>query len=125
MQQCSDMTSCKLCNGLEKRYSFDPRLAFDFAPDELYASAYLQGCQYCLVILEGLQQSGTFYSGVFQKDVRRVYARCCDERQGHFDTLSVEMYFVDERPKLQLKFYTKTPERKLIVSHFPSLLGFC
>mgnify|MGYP004501149717 CR=1 FL=1 len=102
------MAPCELCNNLEKEYAFDPRLAFDFTPDELWASAHDQGCVCCLVILSGFQQSSTFYSGNFQRHVKRIYARCRAERQDHLDTLSLELYFVDERPKLELEFYSMT-----------------
>jgi hypothetical protein len=102
------MARCALCNDQEKRDKVDARLAFDFTPLELLRSAFEQGCSSCLVILEGFRQSEiTTWS--FQHDVRRVYARCCGKRNYHHDSLLLEVYFTDDRPKLELEFYSLQP----------------
>jgi hypothetical protein len=102
------MARCPLCNDQEKRDDTDARLAFDFTPEELLLSAFEQPCSSCLVILEGLRQSETD-DWSFQHDVRRVYARCCGKRKYHPDSLLLEVYFTDDRPKLELEYYSLHP----------------
>ena len=106
------MARCALCNDQEKRDEVDSRLAFDFTPLELLQSAFEQGCSSCLVILEGFRQSETT-TWSFQHDVRRVYARCCGKRNYHSDSLLLEVYFADDRPKLELEFYSLQPHGML------------
>jgi hypothetical protein len=104
------MACCALCHNLEKRDVDDLRLAFDFIPSELQRSAHDHGCQSCLVIYKGLRQAETLYSGEFHKDVKIVYARCRGERGDHRDSLTLEVYFIDERPKFKLEFYSLHPD---------------
>jgi hypothetical protein len=96
--------SCALCNDQEKRDEGDVRLAFDFTPEELLHSARDGRCDSCLVILAGLQQATTLGLSSFEDDVRRVNARCRGQRHGRCDTLSLEVYFLDERPRLELEY---------------------
>jgi hypothetical protein len=51
------MDGCKLCNSLEKRHERDPRLGFQFTPDELIDSAFKEDCEFCAIILQGLRKS--------------------------------------------------------------------
>ncbi|KAH7071302.1 heterokaryon incompatibility protein-domain-containing protein [Paraphoma chrysanthemicola] len=99
------MSRCALCNDQVKRNEDDPRLAFDFTPEQLIQSAFDQTCDSCLVILEGLRQSETL-DWSFRRDIRRVYARCCSARGSIQDTLRLEVYYVDDRPKLELEYYS-------------------
>jgi hypothetical protein len=103
------MSPCALCNDQEKKNEDDVRLAFDFTPGELLRSALHGRCDFCLLILEGLRQAKTLGLGCFEEDVRRVNARCRGQRRGRCDTLSLEVYFVDERPKLELEYCTFQP----------------
>ena len=109
------MTRCALCNDQTKRDEDDARLAFDFTPDQLNGSAFGQGCDSCLVILEGLRQSET-PDWSFQRDIRRVYARCRNKRLNLDETLRLEIYFVDDRPKLELEFYSLQPHGMLLTT---------
>jgi hypothetical protein len=106
------MIRCALCNDQVKRDEGDERLAFDFTPSQLQRSAFDNGCESCLVILEGLRQSeGKDWR--WYRDIRRVYARCLSKQGAFQDTLRLEIYFVDDRPKLELEYYSLQPHRKL------------
>jgi hypothetical protein len=107
------MIRCSLCNDLVKRDEDDARLAFDFTPGQLKRSAFDKSCESCLVILEGLWQSQT-QDWSFERDVRRVYARCNSKRGSSQDTLRLEVYYEDDRPKLELEYYSLQPHRKLL-----------
>jgi hypothetical protein len=111
------MVRCSLCNDLVKRDEEDARLAFDFTPRQLVRSAFDEGCESCLVILEGLWQSQTQHWSL-QCDVRRVYARCNSRRGAFQDTLRLEVYYEDDRPKLELEYYSLQPHRKLLACLF-------
>lgn len=119
------MPPCALCNDQQKRDEDDARLGFDFTPEELLRSACDKNCDSCLVILEGLRRSGLLESYSFEEDVRRVYVRCCGQRGNLNDTLSVEMYFVDERPKVELEFYSLQPQGKSTVFFIATLVWGC
>jgi hypothetical protein len=103
------MAKCTLCNDQDKKNEDDARLAFDFTPDQLRYSAYENNCESCLVLLEGFRQAQTVYLKDFQKDVRTVTARCRGQHNGRDDTLTLEAYFHDERPKLELEYYSLQP----------------
>jgi hypothetical protein len=98
------MSPCALCNDQEKRDEDDVRLAFDFTPEELLQSARDGRCESCLVILEGLRQATPLGLSSFEDDVRRVSVRCRGQRRGRCDTLSLEVYFLDDRPRLELEY---------------------
>ncbi|KAH8731948.1 heterokaryon incompatibility protein-domain-containing protein [Phaeosphaeriaceae sp. PMI808] len=102
------MDRCALCLDQVKRDEEDARLGFDFTPEELIKSAFYQGCDSCLVILEGLRQSET-PDWSFQRDIRRVYTTCHSKRGSFQDTLRLEIYFIDDRPKLELEYYSLQP----------------
>lgn len=102
------MAFCGLCHNLEKKDEGDARLAFDFTPEEIVRSAYEGPCDSCTVILEGLRQVES-NEWTFQRDVRRVYARCCSIRKSYHDSLTLEVYFVDDRPKIELEFFSLQP----------------
>jgi hypothetical protein len=107
------MIRCSLCHDQAKKNEDDARLAFEFTPKQLSRSAFARGCESCLVILEGLRQSET-PDWSFQRDIRIVYAICHD-RLGSFQcTLRLEIYFIDDRPKLELEYYSLQPHRKLV-----------
>lgn len=104
------MLPCPLCSDLEKKHEDRVRLAFDFAPRELVQSAASnesqQRCRCCVVMLEGIRswQAQTKSKWSFETDVRRVYARCRGMEGGNSDTLKLEVYFSDDRPKLELEY---------------------
>lgn len=108
------MIRCALCNDQVKRDEDDDRLGFDFTPTQLQRSAFEQRCESCLLILEGLRQSeGQDWR--WYRDIRRVYAKCLGRRGTVQDTLRLEIYFVDDRPKLELEYYSLQPHRKPIL----------
>jgi hypothetical protein len=99
------MARCNLCNDQEKKDEDDVRLAFDFTPDKLIQSASRRGCSSCTVILDGIRESET-HSWSFEQHVRQVYARCRGTHNQKSDSLSLEIYFKDDRPKLELEFFS-------------------
>lgn len=109
------MQRCALCYDQKEKLEGDGRLGFDFTPEELCRSVSLGRCDSCLVILEGLRQS-ELGRWSFDHDVRRVYARCLVRRGGFQDTLRLEIYFEDERPKVELEFYSLLPHGMYIGS---------
>ncbi|KAF2626299.1 hypothetical protein BU25DRAFT_394934 [Macroventuria anomochaeta] len=101
------MEKCAVCNDQEKRNPDGTRLTFDVTPAVLSHSAFVNRCESCLVILEGFRQGGqTLYQKDFQRLARTITARCHDQHNGRRDTLVLETYFYDERPKLELEFYS-------------------
>lgn len=106
------MTNCTLCHGLVKRSEDDARLAFEFTPEQINYVAFLEGCEPCLVILEGLRQSQSTHWNL-ERDVKLVLARCYGKRGAFRETLRLEIFFLDERPKLELEYYSLLPHRKL------------
>ena len=114
------MGRCKLCNDLEKIEELDARLTFDFTPNELINSASETGCESCTVILEGVQQAENC-DWSFQEDVRRVYARCHEIRGRRYSSLFLEVYFTDERPRLEFEIFSlEPPGRFLETAYFVS-----
>jgi hypothetical protein len=99
------MDRCKLCNSLEKRHKRDPRLGFQFTPDELIDSASKEECEFCAIILEGLRKSeGPDW--VLEQDVRQVYARCHEKPGGRTSSLFLEVYFTDKRSRIEYELFT-------------------
>lgn len=114
------MIRCALCNDQVKRDEDDERLAFDFTPSQLQRSAFDNGCESCLVILEGLRQSeGKDWR--WYRDIRRVYARCLSKQGAFQETLRLEIYFVDDRPKLELEYYSLQPHHRKLESRYLDL----
>jgi hypothetical protein len=97
------MSPCIVCKNLKKNED-DFRLAFDFVPSELIKSAKATKCVACKLLLDGILRFEE-ESWNFSRDVTRVYANGLTKKQS--DTLSVEVYFNDDRPKLVLEFYNK------------------
>lgn len=95
------MARCQLCYDLEKKDPDDSRLASDFAPKELLDLKNSKRCVTCSFILEGILhfEDGTW---TFMKDVSRVYLYALGSEG---DTLTLEIYFLSERPKLILEFF--------------------
>lgn len=105
------MIRCTLCHDQIKRDEADIRLAFEFTPEQLQRSAFNRGCESCLVILEGLRQSeGNDWK--WRRDIRIVYALCHSKRGAFQDTLRLQIYFLDDRPKLELEYYSLQPHGK-------------
>lgn len=115
------MPPCPLCNSLTKKDEDDARLAFDFTPQMLIHSAYVENCDTCLVILEGLRQSES-QGWSFHRDIRRVYARCLSKRGKLEDTLHLDVWFEDDRPRAELEFYSLLHHREFPIL---SLFGIC
>jgi len=96
----SEMPPCQVCQGLVKPPG-KPRLFLEFTPAELRQSALQQKCEICDTLLNGISemQDGTWW---FVDDVSRVYgyAFTCENA-----TLTLEIYFSDDRPRVTLEFY--------------------
>jgi hypothetical protein len=106
------MTRCGLCYDLEKEED-DVRLAFDFPPTQLLRSAKAQKCISCAFILEGVLRFED-ESWSFDKDVTRAYVYGLGIEN---DSLSMELYFNDERPKLVLEFFHRDKWYQTSESH--------
>jgi hypothetical protein len=96
------MAGCQLCHGLEKADPDDSRLASDFTPKQLLDSKSLTKCFACSFILEGILRFEDA-SWTFVKDVSRVYLYALENES---DSLTLEIYFHADRPKLVLEFFT-------------------
>lgn len=99
------MPQCSLCNDLKKRGEDDVRLAFDFIPSELEMSAEAK-CTACIVILAGIRHSEDGWT--LAENVTRIYVFAL-AKEG--DSLSLELYFKDDRPKVVLEFYRREKKR--------------
>jgi hypothetical protein len=95
------MSRCNLCNNLKKKNEDDVRLAFDFEASELRRSAEAK-CPACQVILAGIQRSEDGWT--LAEDVARTYVYGLANKE---DSLSLEIYFRDDRPKVILEFYRR------------------
>ncbi|TVY88520.1 hypothetical protein LAWI1_G007433 [Lachnellula willkommii] len=102
------MSQCNLCNDLKKKSEDDVRLAFDFVPSELNRSAEAK-CPACNVILAGILHSEDGWT--FAEDVTHIYVFALAKEE---DSLSLELYFRDDRPKVVLEFYRR--ERNGVLS---------
>lgn len=94
------MPPCNLCHSLIKAIDA-ARLAIDFEPSELIQSVNSSGCQSCTLILTGVRSFQNL-AWNFENDVTRVYVYGLSTSR---DTLSAEIYYKDDRPKLVLEFY--------------------
>ncbi|TVY22392.1 hypothetical protein LHYA1_G008428 [Lachnellula hyalina] len=102
------MSQCNLCNNLRKKSEDDVRLAFDFVPSELNRSAEAK-CPACNVILAGILQSEDGWT--LAGDITHIYVFALAKNE---DSLSLELYFRDDRPKVVLEFYRR--ERNELLS---------
>jgi hypothetical protein len=100
------MAHCDLCNDQEKKSEEDARLGFDFIPEEIVRSACERGCASSNAILQSVRRWGNNNDWSFEQHGRRVYARCRGLANQKVDTLSLELYFEDERPKLELELFS-------------------
>ncbi|KAH8782076.1 heterokaryon incompatibility protein-domain-containing protein [Hyaloscypha finlandica] len=100
-QAISKMSQCNLCNNLKKKSEDDVRLAFDFVPSELDRSAEAK-CPACDVILAGILHSEDGWT--LAEDVTHIYVFGLAKEE---DSLSLELYFRDDRPKVVLEFYRR------------------
>lgn len=105
-----DSAPCAVCNNFGKRmlrtYVLRPqsRFAFDFTAEEIIKTSSNSKCPYCCIVLQGIQQFEQ-HIGPFESSVARVYARGPFETKPH--TLSLEIYFKDSRPKLEIEYLTR------------------
>ncbi|KAL5424623.1 hypothetical protein PMIN05_012166 [Paraphaeosphaeria minitans] len=97
---------CKVCNNFDRRQltawinMCQHRLAFDCHPAKLLRSS--SECHYCRRIFDGIREFRDEI-GDFVNSVSRLYARGpADDRPR---TLTLELYFQDSRPKLELEFF--------------------
>lgn len=96
----SQMPPCQTCHWLQKPAG-KPRLFFEFTPAELQQSALRRRCRQCHLLLTGVEkmQDGTWS---FINDVSRVYGYA--QATCH-DTLTLEVYFLPDRPRIMLELF--------------------
>jgi hypothetical protein len=101
------MARCLVCYDLEKKDPDDPRLASEFVPNQLLAvSNNRNHCAACSFILEGIRHFED-ETWKFAKDVSRVYLYALASED---DSLTVEIYFHADRPKLVLEYFRTNGE---------------
>jgi hypothetical protein len=95
------MPLCSVCHDLRKRDVDGPKLACDFTPERLLNAAKLRHCSVCSFVLKGilLYEDGTW---TMRDDVSLVYLYAMSKRG---DSLTLEIYFRTEKPKLVLEFF--------------------
>ena len=95
---------CRLCNNLQRRILSGQipqyRAAFDFSPTSLAESS--GSCPFCAIILSGIRQ----FEPHICDTVVWIYARGPAEVPPQ--TLSLELYYRDSRPKLELELHAQT-----------------
>lgn len=92
---------CQICHDLVKEKNNSPRLYLEFTPESLNQSALEQRCRSCDFLMRGilLMQDDTWS---FTATVSRVYGYGLATET---DTLTLEVYFIDERPRMMLEFF--------------------
>lgn len=119
------MARCNLCNHLQKKDTDDVRAAFDFTPEQLLLSVTAGECTACGIMMEGISR---FEDGAwaFIQDVRAVNAQCLADNN---ESLSLTLYFHDDRPRLAIEFFYKNDgsqgERSLPFSSLPRAEETC
>lgn len=98
------MDPCSLCHDLKIKYEGQVRLALDFTYNELQGVAALMNCKSCNIIWQAILQAEK--NGArewnFAEDVSRVYVYGLATA---LDTLSAQLYFKNDRPKLVLEIF--------------------
>jgi hypothetical protein len=93
---------------LRKKDEDDPRLAAEFTAEQLLYAQKTSSCDICHYIADGIHQFED-HSWSLKKDVSQIYLYALSNRG---DSLTIELYFRNDRPKLVLEFYhasSKTP----------------
>lgn len=92
---------CQVCHDLVKAKNSGPRLYLEFTPESLNQSVLEQRCRSCDFLMRGilLMQDETWS---FTGTVSRVYGYGLATET---DTLTLEVYFIDERPRMMLEFF--------------------
>lgn len=100
------MTSCPLCLDFKKRDEDDPRFSCELTAQQILDVRNQQNCDVCLVVIQGilLFEDATWS---LKEDVSRVYLYALSGEQ---DTLTLEVYFHAERPKLVLEYFSTRGE---------------
>ncbi|KAJ8112821.1 hypothetical protein OPT61_g4899 [Boeremia exigua] len=100
-QLASQHMRCDLCYDLQKKDVDDLKLALEFTADQALRVEESKSCDICSLIVEGVRQFEDA-SWSLGKDVSRVYIYALSNRG---DSLTAEVYFHTDRPKLVLEFY--------------------
>ncbi|KAI8948208.1 hypothetical protein F4801DRAFT_604601 [Xylaria longipes] len=97
------MPKCKLCKNLIKDANQLSRFWLECTPHELYQSAHNHNCLSCATLLEGttLIQADDWS---FERDVSTVYGYGLASAN---DTLALEVYFKDGRPRILLGYFIR------------------
>lgn len=89
---------CSLCNNLAKRSPHDDRLALDVTYEMLSRNGKTGACKSCALMLEAIERSVSSQAPAVSRVCAYGLAADCD-------TLSMEIYFKDDRPKLILELF--------------------
>jgi hypothetical protein len=93
--------SCQVCRGLKKEDNSGQRLACEITSKQLLNAHTSRHCKICSFIVDGilLYEDSTWTIG---EDVSLAYLYALSNRG---DTLTLEIYFRTERPKLVLEYF--------------------
>ncbi|KAI1861377.1 uncharacterized protein JN550_010907 [Neoarthrinium moseri] len=97
---------CSVCHGFQLRklrYGDQIRYAADFSPMSLLQSALT--CPFCAIVLGGVLKLGGHDIETLESVIAWIYIRGPHELPPL--TLSVEIYYRDSRPKLELEIYAE------------------
>ena len=95
------MAYCLLCYNLEKKHVDNPRMAVDMTAKQLLNAGKSISCDICSFIVEGIRHFEDA-SWSLERDVSRIYLYGLSSRG---DSLTVELYFRNDRPKIVLEFF--------------------
>jgi hypothetical protein len=97
---------CSVCHNFKKRllrFGNQIRFAADFAPKSLLSSALK--CPYCAIVLGATQKIAVSATEALEREVAWIYIRGSATHPPR--SLSLEIYFKDSRPKLELETYAQ------------------
>jgi len=95
------MVACTRCRDLKKEDESSPRLACEITPDQFLNKEDWKHCSICSFVVEGIL-SFEDNTWTLRHDVSRVFLYALSNTG---DSLTVELYFRSERPKLVLEFF--------------------
>lgn len=92
---------CHLCNDLKKKDESRPRLALELTAEQCIRAIESKSCSICSLIVDGIRRFENA-SWSLRNDVSRVYLYALSSKG---ESLTAEVYFRTDRPKLVLEFY--------------------
>lgn len=119
----SVLSPCQVCHNFHKRslrFGDQIRYAADFAPEYLLKSA--STCHLCQLIHKAINEDIVAGAESLENTVAWIYLQGPSDKPPR--TLSLEIYFKDTRPKLELEIYSKDDdgEHNLLVGADPYVI---